>query len=192
MINGYIKHLRKLIDNERRSQMELMVEEIKELTAKDRERKGRAINNLSGKFIKKELKSSIARFQRPYPIETEINVGDMVLVSMGNPLVKNISGTVTEKRSKAIFVAFDGIIPDWAFKKNLRMDLYVNDITFSRMENNIRQLSDKGRLAIKFMIMDSKPAGSSGSSGYRYDDDSLNQFQKNAIAKSLNTKNFFL
>ena len=192
MINGYIKHLRKLIDNERRSQMELMAEEIKELTAKDRERKGRAINNLSGKFIKKELKSSIARFQRPYPIETEINVGDMVLVSMGNPLVKNISGTVTEKRSKAIFVAFDGIIPDWAFKKNLRMDLYVNDITFSRMENNLRQLSDKGRLAIKFMIMDSKPAGSSGSSRYSYGDDSLNQFQKNAIAKSLNTKNFFL
>lgn len=172
--------------------MELMEDEIKELTAEDRERKGRTVTNLSGKFIKKELKMAIARFQRMDEIETEINVGDMVLISMGNPLVKNISGTVTEKRSRAIFVAFEGIIPDWVFSNNLRMDLYVNDITFSRMESNLRQLSDKGRLAIKFMIMDSKPASSSSSSRIVYDDESLNWFQKNAIAQSLNTRNFFL
>ena len=172
--------------------MELMVDEIKELTSEDRERKGRAIDNLSGKFIKKELKLAIAKFQRSQEIETEINVGDMVLISEGNPLEKNISGTVTEKRSRAIFVAFEGIIPDWAFGDNLRMDLFVNDITFSRMENNLRQLSDKGRLAIKFMIKDSKPVSSSKSSKFAYEDDSLNQFQKNAIAQSLNTRNFFL
>ena len=193
MITGYIKHLRKLIDNERRSQMELMEEEIKELTAEDRERKGRTIRNLSGKFIKKELKLAIVKFQRTYLIETEINVGDMVLVSMGNPLAKNISGTVTEKRSKAIFVAFDGIVPDWALtKKHLRMDLYVNDITFSRMDDNLRQLKDSGRLAIKFMIMDSKPAAPSSSSGTVFEDGSLNQFQKNAISQSIKTRNFFL
>lgn len=192
MINNYIKHLINLINNERRSQMELMMDEIKELTAKDRERKGRAVNNLSGKFVKKELKLAIAKFQRPYDIETEINVGDMVLISMGNPLVKNISGTVTEKRSKAIFVAFEKNIPDWAFRNHLRMDLFVNDITFSRMENNLRQLSDYGRLAIKFMIKDSKPAKASDSSNIIYNDDSLNQFQKKAITQSIKTRNFFL
>lgn len=192
MINKYVNHLKDLINIERRSQMELMEEEIKELTAEDRERKGRTINNLSGKFVKKELKLTIAKFQRRYGFETEINVGDMVLISRGNPLAKNISGTVTEKRSKAIFVAFEGNIPDWVFTKNLRMDLFVNDITFFRMKNNLGQLSDQGRLAIKFMIKDSNPASGSKSSRFSYEDDSLNQFQKNAIAQSLNTKNFFL
>ena len=64
MINDYVNHLIKLINDERRSQMELMKDEIKELTAEDRERKGRTINNLTGKFIKKELKLSIVKFQR--------------------------------------------------------------------------------------------------------------------------------
>lgn len=177
---------------ERRSQMELMRDEIKELTAKDREKKGRAINNMSGKFAKKELKSTIVKFQRKYRIETEINVGDMVLISKGNPLVKNLPGTVTEKKSRTIFVAFDRQVSEWVYGSNLRMDLYVNDITFSRMENNLKMLSDKGRLAIKFMIHDSKPVKSSTSSRFTYDDDSLNQFQQNAISQSLNSRNFFL
>ena len=64
MINDYVNHLIKLINDERRSQMELMKDEIKELHAEDRERKGRTINNLTGKFIKKELKLSIVKFQR--------------------------------------------------------------------------------------------------------------------------------
>ena len=116
----------------------------------------------------------------------------MVLISLGNPLVKNISGTVTEKRPRAIFVAFDRIIPDWVFTKNLRMDLFVNDITFSRMENNLNQLTVSGIFAIKYMRMNSELKSVSGSSKIVYEDDSLNQFQKNAIAQSLNTKDFFL
>lgn len=172
--------------------MKLMEDEIKELSAEDREKKGRAINELSGKFVKKELKSNIVKFQRVYSIETEINVGDMVLISKGNPLKKNMPGTVTEKRSRAIFVAFERDIPSWVFSKDIRMDLYVNDITFSRMETNLSQLTDSGRMAIDFMIGDKKPAVESKSSRVSYEDGSLNQFQKNAIVKSLNTKNFFL
>lgn len=192
MVNNYTNHLLKLINDERRSQMELMRDEIKELTAKDRERKGRTINNLSGKFINKELNLSIVKFKRKYKIETEINVGDMILISLGNPLIKNISGTVTEKRSKSIFVAFDRIIPDWVFTKNIRMDLFVNDITFSRMENNLKQLTGDGIFAIKYMIMNSELSTASGSSKISYADNSLNEFQKNAIAHSLNTRDFFL
>ena len=87
---------------------------------------GTKVHDYVERFIKKELKLAIAKFQRFDLIETEINVGDMVLISEGNPLFKNISGTVTEKRSKAIFVAFEGIIPDWVFKNDIRMDLFVN------------------------------------------------------------------
>lgn len=192
MIDKYIKHLLQLINLERDSQKKLMVDEIKKLTAEERERKGRTVNNLLGKFIKKELKMAIAKFSSFKEIVTEIKVGDMVIISNGNPFEKNITGTVTEKRSKSIYVAFSGRIPDWVFVSDIRMDLYVNDITFLRMEENLKRLEDKGRLALKFMLKDSKPAGFKKTSHVNYQDDSLNQFQKNAISRSLHTKNFFL
>ena len=192
MIDGYIKHLLSLIDLERDSQKRLMADEIRKLTAEARERKGRAVNNLVGKFIKKELKMAIARFSSFKEIDTEIKVGDMVIISRGNPFDKNITGTVTEKRTKSIFVAFSGRIPDWVFVSDIRMDLYVNDITFLRMENNLKRLNDRGRLALQFMLKNSKPAGFKKTSKVNYQDDSLNQFQKNAINNSLHTRNFFL
>ena len=169
-----------------------METEIRNMSAEEREREGRTINDLSGKFIKKELKMAIAKFSSYRFIETEINVGDMVLISKGKPLEKNISGTVTEKRAHSIFVAFSGRIPDWAFTNNLRMDLYVNDITFSRMEENLKDLSENGRNALKFLVTHVPPSPDNKSRKRKYSDSSLNKFQKEAISRSLNSKEFFL
>ena len=169
-----------------------MEEEIKELSALERQKKGRALNDLSGKFIKKELDMAIAKFSSFGPIETEISVGDLVLISQGNPLEKNISGIVTEKKSKAILVAFSGIIPDWAFDYGLRMDLYVNDVTFSRMESNLKNLSREGICALVFLLKHIPCSPDRKKKKIVYSDESLNQFQKNAISKSLISNNFFL
>ena len=50
MIEDYIKHLLSLINRERDYEREVMLKEIRDLTADERERKVRAVNNLSGKF----------------------------------------------------------------------------------------------------------------------------------------------
>lgn len=192
MIHKYIQHLIDLINSERKSQMKFMENEIRNMSAKEREQEGRTINDLSGKFIKKELKMAIAKFSSYTPIETEINVGDMILISQGKPLEKNIAGSVTEKRSQSIFVAFSGRIPDWVFGNNLRMDLYVNDITFSRMEDNLKNLSNEGKNALNFLVNHMPPSPDTKTKKRKYSDSSLNQFQKEAISKCLNSKEFFL
>ena len=73
--------------------------------------------------------SQIVQFGRSEKIETEISVGDMVLISTGYPLKSDLTGTVVEKGARFIKVAFEKSIPKWALKKKVRIDLYANDVT---------------------------------------------------------------
>ena len=107
-LKKYIKKLIKLINFEREAEIELMVGEIKKMSGKKREELGRAINKVKGKYIGKELGMGIVQFGRSDIIDTEISIGDMVLVSTGNPLRSDLKGTVTEKGARFIKVAFDG------------------------------------------------------------------------------------
>lgn len=93
----YINDLIKLINFEREEEISLMINEIKTMSSYKREEKGRAINKLKGKFIKKELGLNIVQYGRSYDIITEINVGDIVLISTKNPLKSDLTGTVVEK-----------------------------------------------------------------------------------------------
>ena len=98
----YIKKLIRLINYERDAEIELMQTEIMNMSGKKREELGRAINKVKGKYIGKELGLQIVQFGRSEPIDTEISVGDMVLVSTDNPLRSDLTGTVTEKGARFI------------------------------------------------------------------------------------------
>ena len=142
-----IKNFIKLINYERKAEIAVMQNEIKKLSGHEREYKGRAINNLKGKLLGKELGFQIVKYGRKKEINTEINVGDIVLISAGNPLKSDLTGTVTEKGSRFIKVAFESV-PKWALKKHVRLDLYVNDVTFRRMEDNLNSLTLYGENGI--------------------------------------------
>lgn len=147
MIDSYIKDLLSLINRERDYEREAMLKEIRDLTADE----GIAVNNLSGKFIKKALNKHIVKFTRLKDIKTEIKVGDLVIISKDNPLRSELTGTVIEKKLKSISVAFDRKIPDAVFNSEIRMDLSVNDVTFARMENNLKNLNEQGKFVIKLI-----------------------------------------
>lgn len=151
MIDSYIKDLLSLINRERDYEREAMLKEIRDLTADEREKKGIAVNNLSGKFIKKALNKHIVKFTRLKDIKTEIKVGDLVIISKDNPLRSELTGTVIEKKLKSISVAFDRKIPDAVFNSEIRMDLSVNDVTFARMENNLKNLNEQEKFVIKLI-----------------------------------------
>ena len=151
MIDSYIKDLLSLINRERDYEREAMLKEIRDLTADEHEKKGIAVNNLSGKFIKKALNKHIVKFTRLKDIKTEIKVGDLVIISKDNPLRSELTGTVIEKKLKSISVAFDRKIPDAVFNSEIRMDLSVNDVTFARMENNLKNLNEQGKFVIKLI-----------------------------------------
>ena len=147
----FIKKLIKLINYERDAEIDLMTREISTMSAKKREELGRAINKVKGKRMGKELGFEIVQYGRPEIIDTEISVGDMVLISTDNPLRSDLTGTVTEKGARFIKIAFDKRIPKWALKKKVRIDLYANDITFKRMEDNLKHLSLKGKNALEYI-----------------------------------------
>ncbi|MBR3140147.1 MAG: IGHMBP2 family helicase [Methanobrevibacter sp.] len=188
----YIKKLITLINYERDAEIDLMTHEISTMSGQKREELGRAINKVKGKSLGKELGLQIVQFGRSEVIDTEISVGDMVLISTDNPLRSDLTGTVTEKGARFIKVAFDKRVPKWAIKKKVRIDLYANDITFRRMEDNLKHLSLKGKNALEYMLSDRNPKKNRPTHYIAYIDENLNESQKNAIENGLSCENFFL
>jgi len=188
----YIERLIELINYEREEEISQMINEIKHMTAHEREYIGRAINGMSGKKMGKELNLNIVQYGRFRSFDTEINVGDVVLVSTDNPLKSNLTGTVTEKGNKYIKLAFDCKVPHWAIKRKVRLDLYVNDITFRRMEDNLRNLSLKGRNALEYHLNTKDPDNIINKIYIEFIDDTLNPSQRDSVYSSLGTNDFFL
>lgn len=188
----YIKKMLKLIDYEREAEIELMISEIKNMSGIKREKLGRAINKLNGKYLGHELGLEIVQYGRNEIIDTEISVGDMVLISTQDPLKSNLTGIVTEKGNRFIKVAFDKKVPKWSLKKKVRLDLYANDITLRRMEDNLRHLSIKGKNALEYILNNRNPKKNKPTPHILYIDNFLNESQKSAIENSLSCENFFL
>ena len=188
----YIKNLIRLVNYERDAEIEAMRFEIAHMSGEKREELGRAINKVKGKYIGEELGMKIVQFGRSEKIETEISVGDMVLVSAANPLSSDFTGTVTEKGARYIKVAFDKRIPRWVVKKKTRLDLYANDITFRRMEDNLKHLSLKGKNALEYILNERNPKNNRPVPYISYIDNNLNDSQKSAIENALSCENFYL
>ncbi|MEE1335799.1 IGHMBP2 family helicase [Methanobrevibacter sp.] len=188
----YIKNLITLINYERDAEIDLMTREISTMSGQKREELGRAINKVKGKSLGKELGLQIVQFGRSEVIDTEISVGDMVLISTDNPLRSDLTGTVTEKGARFIKVAFDKRVPKWAIKKKVRIDLYANDITFRRMEDNLNHLSLKGKNALEYILNERNPKKNRDVPYISYIDENLNNSQKMAIENALSCENFFL
>lgn len=191
-LKKYIKKLIRLVNYERDAEIELMRFEIAHMSGQKREELGRAINKVKGNYIGEELGLKIVQFGRSEIIETEISVGDMVLVSTANPLSSDFTGTVTEKGARFIKVAFDKRIPRWVLKKKVRLDLYANDITFRRMEDNLKHLSLKGKNALEYILSERNPKKNKSIPYIDYIDKSLNESQKSAIENALSCENFYL
>ena len=200
---------------ERKAEINSMLNEIRRLSPEKREKIGRAINNLNGKVLGKELGFNLVKYGRKKSFESEINIGDLILISKGDPLKSKLTGTVTEKGNRFIVIAIENV-PHWALK-NVRIDLYANDITFRRMKENLNNLSASGQKALEFLFKcdfhtsksDNEKANeiivneinnNNNNNNNNYSNDyagsfrdlDLNKSQKNAISMALNSEDFFL
>ena len=201
-LREYIEKFRRLVELERTEEMERHELEIKRLSPRERENKGRAILNLRGRGQGKAFgNKSIVKFMKQSKGEklpdNEISIGDLVMLSKKWPLDdNNPTGTVAEMTNYSITVVFDEDPPSFIFDKGLRMDLYVNDITFQRMLDALDSLkSADGRLGeIRSKLL--------GESDLEWRDENkiecewvnkdLNESQKEAVKKSLMAEDFYL
>jgi len=119
-----------------------------------------------------------------------------VLISKGNPLKSSLTATVTELTAHSITVAFSDIPPNWIFDKNIRIDLYVNDITFKRMEKTLDYLfhtkDQKTLRLIKIILKLEKPNKPEKAFIKEFFDEKLNDFQKDAVRFAIGSEDIFL
>jgi len=188
-LGKYIKWFKRLIEKEKEAEIEVMKKEIKTLPGKEREKLGRAILNLKGKIVGREFAFKIVKYGREKEIQTEISVGDLVLISKGNPLRSNLVGVVTEKGKRYLCVALENV-PIWALN-DIRIDLFANDVTFKRQIENLKSLTESGRRALFYSLGKLFPIPSK-KIPFSPIDKSLNFSQKLAVSFALGTKDFFL
>ncbi len=188
-VEKFRKKLIDLTEIERRAQIDAMLSEIRRLSGEKREKKGRAILGLRGKVVGEEFGYKLVRYGRRKLIETEISVGDEVLISRGDPLKSDLRGVVAEKGSKYITVALESV-PDWALK-DVRIDLYASDLTFKRWIENLNNLSENGLRALKFAL-GLETLSEIEEVSFEPVDGQLNASQRRAVSLALATEDFFL
>ena len=193
-VHRYVEKFKLLIDAERIAEMEAQEEEIRKLSGKERELLGRAVLDLKGTKAGTKFHLHLVRFWREKPIETEISTGDVVIVSKGNPLKSDLVGTVTRVTEKTITVAFENKPPNWVYKKGVRVDLYVNDVTFKRMEENLEELRHAvGRQReLRNIVIGLKEPEKPEEVKFEVADDRLNETQRKAVGLALGAPDFFL
>ncbi len=189
MLREYVERLKRLVKLEREAEIKAMMEEIKRLSGEERERLGRAILNLDGKIVGSEFEFKLVKYGRRVPFKTEIGVGDLVLISKGNPLESDLVGVVTEKGNRYIVVALEKV-PKWALK-GVRIDLYANDVTFRRMLENLEKMNESVKRVLEFCLGISKP-GDVRRVEFKPEDRGLNESQRDAVSLALGSDDFFL
>ncbi|SDL84721.1 IGHMBP2 family helicase [Halarsenatibacter silvermanii] len=199
----YIKKFTGLVELEREEEMKQHELEIKHLSAREREKKGRAILHLKGRDEGTALgQRSLVKFMRQRPgeklPETEITVGDLVMLSKKDPLADdNPTGTVAEMTNYSLTVVFDEKPQGFVYGKSLRMDLYVNDITYQRMLDAVESLEKVDGAAKRLrdiMILNRRPAHtlSQAVEVESWFDDELDSSQKEAVNSALSSRDYHL
>ncbi|MEA2052740.1 MAG: IGHMBP2 family helicase [Euryarchaeota archaeon] len=195
--NKYVGHFTELVELEREEQMRRHEEEMRRLSGREREERGRAFLKMRGKSQDLGLGGKhMVKFRKQTPgstlPESEIEVGDLVLISKtslwdeDNPL-----GTVAEKTSYAITIAFDNAPPGFVYRKDLRIDLFVNDITFQRMIEALKQFRRLPRWRKDKLLGNSAPEFTQADK-IEFFNTKLNKSQQEAVIRSLAARDFFL
>src|SRR6056297_1922187 len=141
----YADRLGDLVEREREEEMRRHEKEIESLSGRERERRGRALLDMRGRDEGEGLGGHLVKFMREQKGErlpdTELRVGDLVMISKNDPLRDdNPTGTVTQVTNYSVTASFDPKPDSWVFGKGLRVDLYVNDITYQRLQDALAQL----------------------------------------------------
>lgn len=188
----YKAHFKNLVQLERQEEINRHMHEIKSMSGQKRESAGRAILNLSGRDSGKGLGGTyLIKFVRQGGLPfTDIAVGDLVIVSTGNPDGKEPQGTVIEKTNHATTVAFNSAPPKYAYKKNLRLDLFANDITYQRMLEALKQVKNNDGLLQ--LLTEQRTPGFEQVQLPNYVNPDLNDSQKEAVHFSRQASDCYL
>jgi len=196
----YADRLGDLVEREREEEMRRHEKEIESLSGRERERRGRALLDMRGRDEGEGLGGHLVKFMRtnkgqPLP-NHELRVGDLVMISKNDPLRDdNPTGTVTQVTNYSITASFESNPDDWVFGRSLRVDLYVNDITYQRMQDALAQLpTADGPLARLRDVCTgaASPAETTPADIADWHNPALNDSQRQAVRRAVGTDDVHL
>ena len=198
-IVNYFNKFQDLIELERQEEIDRHKLEIKYLSARERQAKGRTLLELHGKdngttFGHRPLVKFTSKYKGEKLAETQITPGDLVMISLKKPLhPNNPTGTVVEKTSYSITVAFESHPPEFIYNKGVRLDLFVNDTTFQRMFSALDKIkhpeNELQQRKRDILLERTEPAAAEKN---ELELSGLNQSQKNAVEKALAAEDIYL
>ncbi|QCK15125.1 IGHMBP2 family helicase [Mangrovivirga cuniculi] len=194
-IKRYQKYFKKLIDLEREEEMMTQLNEIRVLSGAERQRKGRALLDLRGKDAGAGLGGTYlvrlgGRGKLP---DTQISVGDLVILSSGNPSGREEHAVVHELTKGTITVAYQTLPPHYVYGRGVRVDLFANDVTFKRMQEAVGKLKPHQILSDLLLFhREPREENEKPLEELSYSNSKLNSKQKFAIEKCLQSKDLFL
>jgi predicted DNA helicase len=194
---SYIQKQLKMIEAERAEEMRRQFDEMKQLSGYEREKRGRALckmkcrragRNATGaslmRFMKIESNTSI--------VDTEIKIGDRVIISQGNVLDKrNASAIVDQVRRFDLTLAFEGRPKRFSNHLPIRLDLSANEVTYQRMKDavtSLRKPQNEGLLKILTGTRVMEKVGDP----VEIHQPNLNKSQQDAVKRAMESERFFL
>ncbi len=193
-IDEYVSHFRKWLSVERKAQIQFHLDEIKRLSGIERQRRGRALLDMKGSRVGRDpLGLFLVKYSRidgkKLP-DTEISPGDVVLVSKGRPTGKEATGTVVSKTKFTIVVGFSDAPPRYVYGKEIRIDLFVNDTPFTRMNDALTQLTNNP--FISNIVLNKFQVEKTQVPIENFINSKLNESQRKAVKQALETHPVFL
>lgn len=198
-IINYYNKFQGLVELERQEEIDRHKLEIKYLSARERQAKGRTLLNLHGKdngntFGHRPLVKFTSKYKGEKLAETQITPGDLVMISLKKPLhPNNPTGTVIEKTAYSITVAFESHPPEFIYNKGVRLDLFVNDTSFQRMFSALEKIKhpeNEMQKRKRDILLGRKKAESRDS--LDLDLEYLNESQSKAVENALAAEDIYL
>ncbi len=187
----YVSRFLQLVELERKAEIKRHRDEMTLLSALERQALGRCEFYLTGKKTAPVFHYTVVKYSKDRPLNTRMSVGDLVLVSRGNPLISEVSGTITSVSKFDITVAFEQAPPRWAVGSSLRLDLYSNDMPYRRMQDNLK-LFYKLKHPLKSVLLGERPMFPPKVLEVEVFNKKLNASQVQAIKSALGTRDGFL
>ncbi len=192
-VKDLLNSLLQAIECEREEERERHISEIKSLSPLMREKKGRALINLKKRKPEITLTGdyiySFYKKDKSDLPDTEIAVGDQVVISQYDPLDStNPSAIVYEVGKNYIKLQTPVLIK--GVSRPYRLDLFVNDLTYMRMEKALSQAKSPANNFIQEIL-----AGNYFANTKPYENGGLpkdlNQKQQEALEYSLSCNGFY-
>ncbi len=192
-----IEKYKALVNIEKEEEIKEFEEFVKKYSPKERENLFRAITNLKAKKLPKRYDYFIVKFEKKdkKEIKNIFSPGDVIVVSSGNPLSKNVQkGTIYKVDKNYILVAFEEEPKDFIFKsKNLTLDLYPDDVTFKRWLEGLEDAKERKDLSFLFSEKKEKVKKFRDIlKDISFYNKNLNIYQKKAVEKAISSPDFFL